>query len=329
MRFGSIKLALLSCLALPACVLDVADDELADEFDDESEFDDETIGESQHAGMSLNGMSLNGMSLNGMSLNGMSLNGMSLNGMSLNGMSLNGMSLNGMSLNGTQLTGKNASGATLSGTALVGAKMNATLSNGGTLVLRVDAAALLPAPNNDVWAYTVRYAQAGGVWAPLCGTASNGVPVQAVALAGTWNNGSGVTGGGSWISSATAFTFGCRGTALAKCVELGYKPWKTVNGVSLRNHHQACTRMIRADYCGDGKSWTVDGTQINVYDSMAIQADAANWPVDAEWLPTGARCIQLSRSFTTQQQKPTCFTAKAGACGNFTKGALLIDEYKP
>ena len=90
----------LSCLLLPACLvddLDLEDDELAD-LEDE-------IGESSQEVLTSNGMSLNGMSLNGMSLNGMSLNGMSLNGMSLNGMSLNGMSLNGMSLNGSQLNG--------------------------------------------------------------------------------------------------------------------------------------------------------------------------------------------------------------------------------
>jgi hypothetical protein len=272
-------------------------------------------------------VSTNGMSLNGMSLNGMSLNGMSLNGMSLNGMSLNGMSLNGMSLNGSQLTGTTSSGQPISGTALVGARMTGQLTGGGTLNLRVDSAVTLAAPSSDVWAYGVSY-QSGTSWLPLCG-AINGVPGLAVPLAGTWDYRSGVKGGGSWIASTTSFTLACRGAALAKCVELGYKPWKTVGGTLLRNHHQACTRAIRADYCGDGKSFTRDGTQINIYDNKGIQADASStWPIDAEWLATGSRCIHNARAWTSGQGIPLCWASKLGPCGTFSKGALIINEYK-
>jgi hypothetical protein len=320
MKSGFLSLSLAS-LVLSGCVLGEPDD---DEIDDSAA---EDVGEVTQEVMAKNGMSLNGMSLNGMSLNGMSLNGMSLNGMSLNGMSLNGMSLNGMSLNGTQLTGLKSNGQVVSGSALVGTRMKGTLSSGGTLDLRVDSAATLPAPNSDVWAYTVRYALAGGTWSPLCGE-SGGVPVLAVPLTGTWNYAAGVAGGGSWTNTTTSFTFGCRGTALAKCVEFGYKPWKTVGGVSLRNHHQACTRMIRADYCGDGTPWTQDGTQINIYDNLGIQGDASTtWSIDAQWTPSGAVCFDKLRDF--QLGKPTCWDLKAGAClSTFSGGALLIDEYK-
>ena len=30
------------------------------------------------------------------------------------------------------------------------------------------------------------------------------------------------------------------------------------------DHHQACVRMVRADYCGDGRSWTVNGRRVNL-----------------------------------------------------------------
>ena len=315
MKLRSLLVLLLT--VAPACLVDTSDD-----FLDE---DDEMVGETSQASLSTNGMSLNGMSLNGMSLNGMSLNGMSLNGMSLNGMSLNGMSLNGMSLNGT-LLGGTRSGLPISGAGLVGTQLNGTLSNGSTLLLRVDSAVTLPAPNTDVWAYGVSYALAGGSWSTLCGL-SGGVPILALPLAGTWSNASGVAGGGAWTTSATAFTFGCRGTALAKCVELGYKPWKTVGSTLLRNHHQACTRMLRADYCGNGKSWTVNGTLINVYDSKGIQADATSWHTDAEWVSSGAKCVDSAR--VLQPGEPSCFVQLRNnhSCGSFDHGALLIDEY--
>jgi hypothetical protein len=277
----------------------------------------EAIGESQHEVIAGNGMSLNGMSLNGMSLNGMSLNGMSLNG----------SSLTGVTIQGSQLAAKNPGGQTLTGAALVGAQLDGQLSSGGTLKLRIDSAQTLTGANADVWAYGVSY-RSGSSWVPLCGV-SGGAPVLAIPLAGTWNYRSNVSGGGSWTGSATSFTLGCRGAVLAKCVELGYKPWKTVGGALLRNHHQACTRALRADYCGNGKSYTVDGTPINIYDGVGIQGDATTWPVDAEWTPGGARCIHHARSWASKQGIPLCLVLKLlGPCGSFKKGALIVNEYK-
>jgi hypothetical protein len=304
----------------PGCALDGLDD-----LDDGADLDDE--GELDGVdGLDIGEEELAVVASNGMSLNGMSLNGMSLNGMSLNGMSLNGMSLNGMSLNGSQIRGTTSTGQALSGTGLVGAKMNGQLATGATLSLRIDSATALTGSNTDVWAYGMSYLS-GSSWLPLCGT-SGGVPVLAIPLQGTWNYGSGVTGGGSWTSSATSFTLGCRGAALAKCVELGYKPWVTRNGTLLRNHHQACTRSIRADYCGNGRSYTADGTQINIYDNVGLQADAAAWPVDAEWTPAGSRCVHSARAWPTQQTLPQCQLTKTSACGTWTSGALIINEYQ-
>ena len=274
--------------------------------------DEEEIGEDQEEVIANNGMSLNGMSLNGMSLNGMSLNGMSLNGASLSGMTVNGSGLQG-TRNGVAVTGAGLVGTTLTG----------VLSTGASLPIRIDSAQLLAVPNNDVWAYGVSY-QSGSSWLPLCGSG-----VQALALKGTWNYGSNVTNGGAWTSSTTSFTFACRGAAIAKCVELGYKPWKTVGGTLLQNHHLSCVRAIRADYCGNGRSYTANGLQINIYDNKGVQADAAAWPIDAEWTPTGARCIHSARSWNAGQGTPTCWLAKLHiTCGSFSNGALIVDEYK-
>ena len=147
-------------------------------------------------------------------------------------------------------------------------------------------------------------------------------------LSGTWNLGSGVVGGGSWTNSSTTFTFGCRGAALAKCVELGYKPWKIVNGVSLRNHHQACVRMIRADYCGDGKPWTQDGTPINVYDSLNIQTDAATYKLDAEWT-AGRRALHLQAARLPGRQAGLRDDEEARGLRHVQVRRALINEYKP
>ncbi len=289
--------------------------------------DGEHVGDSQHEGTSINGMSINGMSINGMSINGMSINGMSINGMSING-----MSINGMSINGGQLSGVRADGQPLSGKGLVGASLTGTLSSGGTLPMRIESAAKLPGDNKDVWAYGVSYAD-GRVWAPLCGTSAGG-PVLAVPLAGTWDLGVGATGG-SWTPSDTSFTFACRGAALAKCVELGYKPWKSVGGVSLRDHHQACTRMLRADYCGNGQPGTINGWSVNLYDNLGVQKDTESgneWVFEAQWSPSGAACVNEYRllELVVSGDVPSCALDKISTtceASGFSGGAILRSEY--
>jgi hypothetical protein len=54
---------------------------------------------------------------------------------------------------------------------------------------------------------------------------------------------------------------GGAGGAEGKCVRFGYKPWGLgPNNVSLAPYFQACVRLVRADYCGDGIAHTRDGT---------------------------------------------------------------------
>src|SRR5688572_23368762 len=120
---------LFAVLLLGACATDA-------EFS-ESEQEIEVANGVSFNGVSLNGVSLNGVSLNGVSLNGVSLNGVSLNGVSLNGVSLNGVSLNGVSLNGTSLTGRRSDTNLTISVGAIGPTMNAVLSSGGSLPLRI------------------------------------------------------------------------------------------------------------------------------------------------------------------------------------------------
>jgi hypothetical protein len=212
-------------------------------------------------------------------------------------MSLNGTSLNGMSLNGTDF---------------IGAHMMAQLSNGDSLELRIDDIAALADANSDVLAYAVSASVDGG-WAPLCGYESDGSVKRALAVPGTWNLAT-----GAW-SDTEAFSFACRKASVAKCVELGYKSW-----LGYGDHQHTCVRMLRADYCGDGVPHTINGTPINLYDNASVQLDTESWPVDAEWGPDGALCVNHNRGGV----EPPCYAQKYSAtCGSFASGALLIDEY--
>jgi len=264
-------------------------------------------------GISLNGISINGISLNGISLNGISINGISINGISINGISLNGISINGISLNGISLNGISINGISINGTDFIGAHLDASLSNGESLGLRIDDIDPLTGSNDDILAYEVS-ANVDGGWTSLCGYEEDGSARRALVVPGTWN----VTTG-AWTDDGETFSFACRKASVAKCVEFGYKTWD-----GFADHHHACVRMLRADYCGDGTPHTVNGTLINLYDNAGVQADTESWAIDAEWGPDGALCLNNYRGGS----QPSCYAEKYSAsCGSFTSGALLVDEY--
>ena len=100
--------------------------------------------------------------------------------------------------------------------------------------------------------------------------------------------------------SNEGFTLTCADGAQGKCVRFGYKPWKTLpNGLRLEPYHQACVRLVRADYCG-GHGTTRDGMLIDIYDAIGINAPAPNPAAvglrfEAAWTTTGAVCVAHTR----------------------------------
>jgi len=256
------------------------------------------LGETSAEVLAANGISVNGISVNGISVNGTTTNGISVNGISVNGISVNGISVNGVSVSGTQLRGVDATGGRIDGAGWVGAQLTAQLTDGSTLALRIDATQVLPAPNADVRTYSISYPTASG-WQPLCTTTTN----EAIAFPGTWNLG---TIRHQW--DANMFSLGCRGATFAKCVELGYK-----GDTLIDSYHAACIRAIRADYCGDGESHTITGTQINIYDKLGKQLDTQSWSLESNWTPDGATCIHKARVLTSLlvPDVPACVALRA------------------
>ena len=154
------------------------------------------------------------------------------------------------------------------------------------------------------------------------------VPYMATAVGGQWDYHEGVAGGGRKVIEQgnpdydTKITFACETGAIGKCVsKIGYKPWAlgprecrlvcddgpfgTFCRPVCEQHtrellHEACVRMIRADYCGDGNSHTVDGVTIDVWDNAGLQSWTPSSNVtshdhygrEAEWTPNGARCLR-------------------------------------
>jgi hypothetical protein len=269
------------------------------EISDSSEMTAEAEGEARV---------MNGDRLSGVSLSGINVNGAFLNGVRYIGMRINGVLISNVTLNGTVLSGQLPNGTVLSGTDFISARMTGTLTDGTEITLRIDD--IVVSGDADILNYKITHLQAGGNTAPICGTNSDGTYVLGFPLAGRWDHTSGTATGGAHIDDATRFTIACRGAALAKCAEQGYKPFKTVQecnssgncqAVDGRALHQACVRMIRADYCGDGTSHTVVGTEIDIYDAFGVKTEdpTAVWDLEAEWTAGGAACVLHTRWIST------------------------------
>ena len=252
-----------------------------------------------------NGFTLNGFTLNGFTLNGFTLNGFTLNGFTLNGFTLNGFTLNGTALNATLFQASTSSRPTVSGAEFIGAlaqlSVQAADQSTTQYTLRFDNIYVDPnSPQGDVYLYDISYARSDDTtWTSLCSDAA-GNPVAAIPILNYWNAQTGAR-----IDNANVVTFACVSGALGKCVRLGYRPWSsamrctkgTCSAVSLADYHQACTRLIRADYCGNGTSYTLNGTLIEVYDGLSpqIQRQTESWNIEGKWNPGGASCIGEAR----------------------------------
>lgn len=121
---------------------------------------------------------------------------------------------------------------------------------------------------------------------------------RALAVSGVWD------ASGARRDVPGKFTFACENGAITKCIGWGYKPWTSHEGQSMVDLHQACTRMARADYCGNGRSHTHEDTAIDMYDRLGLIAratevsedwDPAKGSFEAAWAPDGATCLGHTR----------------------------------
>jgi len=154
---------------------------------------------------------------------------------------------------------------------------------------------------------------------------------------------------GDRIDDEDAYTLACTDAVIGKCVTWGYRPYgdawecpkwdtpKKCDLISLQDHHQACTRMARADYCGDGVAWTVPGTAIDIYDHLYPQIETKetqNWQLEAEWDEDGAYCLQDIRlqDLKKQGKYPKCKKKSKSSprwdCGSLKNHrALLVSSF--
>lgn len=110
------------------------------------------------------------------------------------------------------------------------------------------------------------------------------------------------------------FTIACAGSAAAKLKLLGYGPQTKAPGASTPASpaaRQATLKMITADYCGEGESYTENGTPV-VWRNHAGTVDSSNYHVpgaiEAVWTADGALCLGATRivDAAVDCDLPTC-----------------------
>ena len=180
-----------------------------------------------------------------------------------------------------------------------------------TMPDRADDSGDNPGGNDDVWLYTVEYSDdpVKQRWLPVCEPGSGGAGLF---VDGQWSP------DGTWRPGG--YTFSCTDGVIAKCVRgWGYKPWKSLpasdgQDVSLLGLHLACVRAARADYCGDGVSYSRDGTVVDMFDVYGFNTrdSGTGFRREAGFTAEGARWMAHKRWPTAGQddspliELPTC-----------------------
>ncbi len=251
-------------------------------------------------------MQLQGTALQGIVLQGAQLQDMAMVGFQLAGATLNGAALNNVRIEHGELVAVQNQ-VTLHGDALVNARLIAQVRNQAAnpptsatveyqiTAVEAEAAGYDPTNTGGTYLYTLtQNVDHTDSWQPACPVDSDGRRA-AIPLTATWDE------HGNRVESTTLFTFGCTTGAIAKCYRWGYRPWVTTYG-DLVATHWACTRLVRADYCGIGESHTHEGTMINVWDKQPspgpIQGHGTTPPLmvfEAGWNTGGAVCLSHAR----------------------------------
>ena len=297
------------------------------------------IATQSQALVSSNGTTFNGTSLSGLSLKSVTYTTSNLAGLyTLSGSTLlsgvdpyAGIGPNGGSYDGTLV--QSTEGAQLedgvSGFNLIGAFLAAELEGATPVELQIEDVSLGTGANADLLYYRVSVERDGATPAPLCPPRADGSPRRAVAVPGVWDTRDGVFGGGGWSQPEGKFTFACEDSSIAKCVEMGYRP-NVLGALGLPTPMLACVRMLRADYCGDGHSWTTNGRMIEVWDGLGINTRTEpTWITEAGWSALGAVCFDQARlQFPTSSPNVLCTSVLSYiSCSGLSP--VLMSSFQP
>lgn len=181
---------------------------------------------------------------------------------------------------------------------VVGTVLQGTASNGKPVEVAICGAEHSPEDPGMVWYRIEAWNPVAQEWENPCVALGGVTDPRALAVKGVWD------ASGAHQDAPGKLTFACENGAITKCIQWGYKPWASHGGQPLTGLHQACTRMARADYCGNGRSHTHENTPIDMYDRLGVLAKTAEASADweparasfeAAWASDGATCLAHTR----------------------------------
>ncbi|HEY1230456.1 MAG TPA: ADYC domain-containing protein [Ramlibacter sp.] len=188
-----------------------------------------------------------------------------------------------LSLEGTALRATLTDGTSLSGREWIGRELLLPIGN-EVLGVRIDDVQ----EEAGLALYEMRAQDDAGEWNNICEPDANGEG-GAIPLGGSWSD------DGRFEPDAGKLALTCTSGVLGKCLRAGYRFWDP--DAKALPRFQACTRLFRADYCGDGTGWTADGTLIDVYDDAGVQSPEprSELAFEAGWSPAGAVSVHHTR----------------------------------
>ena len=207
-----------------------------------------------------------------------------------------GSRLRSIEADGSQFKVTLADGRMLRSPDLVGAVLTIDF-DGSPQRIRIDAVETDPGvpekglpPSPDIYLHTLSIQSADGSWSNLCMAGPDGRK-QALPIAGRARSDATI-----WPDETGTFELTCTGGAQGKCIRFGYAPWRNASAATYERYN-ACVRMVRADYSGDGKGTTRNGMLIDLYDFDGIQStdNASGLEFEAGWNSAGAVCIRHPR----------------------------------
>ncbi|WNG15367.1 ADYC domain-containing protein [Cystobacter fuscus] len=181
---------------------------------------------------------------------------------------------------------------------VVGTVLQATDSHGRRVEVAICGAEPSPEDPGMVFYRIEAWNAVAQEWENPCVALDRVTDSRALAVGGFWD------ASGAHHESPGKLTFACQNGAIAKCILWGYKPWVRRDGQPLTGLHQACTRMARADYCGNGRNHTHQDTLIDMYDRLGLiqrtteaseEWDPSRASFEAAWAPDGATCLARTR----------------------------------
>lgn len=238
----------------------------------------------------------------------------------------------GLRVEGTRFVVDAADGQSLRGSELTGAELDLG-ALGVVRVVAVEADA--EARFDEVWLHTLELRQPGSMlFNNFCAPDPKG-DTRVVVYPGYFDDAR------HYIADNERFSMSCVSGVEAKCLRWGYLPWRKApnTGESLKPYYEACIHMARADYCGDDRPSTRDGTSIDIFDRVGVQQQTTgltDMRFEAGWNVDGAVCANHTRipqNLTLGQLPDRCMRFSASTLGSActeasaaTRGALLFNR---